>query len=99
MGRLKKRKKGIWITKDGRQIPIETLENTHLKNIVNKLQKNKKEIPSDIAKEYKKRFPGSSILNIEKLTKVDLLNEIEFLESRVESLEETVENLKKWMEI
>ncbi len=81
-----------WKTQDGRKIKIEDLGDDHLRNIIKKSFRDKKELPHSIKDEYCRRNLKPSFEELQKMVGttpivLELLKRIDVLEKRVQTLE------------
>jgi predicted GIY-YIG superfamily endonuclease len=101
---------GIWVTADGRKIPISELDENHLKNIVNKYERTLRKIPIAILNEYRKRelisdeeyqMKKNKKKNKKKSKeeKTPSSGELEYLKEMIKDLQKRVEYLEKWSEL
>jgi len=94
--RIRKKSKFIWRTNDGRDLALEDISDRHLTNILKKLLKIGKDIPTPLIKEYKKRklLPEFEVLSKsipKNPTYDDLLKRLVELERKVSFLEKMQE--------
>jgi len=94
---MRLRKRGHWVTADGRFIKYEEIEDDHLRNIIKKSLRNDKEVPIGIKEEYKKRGLSPKYSQLKKgIVKSSTYEE---MQKRIEILEERLERLEKMQEL